>query len=77
MGSVAVYPLPPQTADEYAYGIPNPKHTPRLKYHIPKINTGQLSSLTELRCHPIKTLAAASLPEYADTHSLLTGYLRP
>ncbi len=26
---------------------------------------------------PIKSLAAASLPEYVDTHSLLTGYLRP
>ena len=54
--------------------------TPRLRYYVPKINTHQLSSFTELYCHchnPIKSFAAGSLPKYVATHSLLTGYLCP
>ncbi len=50
-----------------AYLNPNPNaclSTPGLKYHIPKINTHQLSSFAELRSHPIKNLAAASLLKY-------------
>ncbi len=37
----------------------------------------QLSSFVELCCYPTKSLADTSLLEYVDTHSLLTGYLRP
>ena len=54
--------------------------TLRLRYCLPKINTHQLSSFTELCCccHClIKSFAAASLPEYVATHSQLTGYLHP
>ncbi len=66
--------------DKYAYRIPKPKHTP--KYTKAKVlctqdKHTQLSSFAELHCCPIKSLAATSLPEYADTQSLLTGYLRP
>ena len=66
-------------SDEYEYHIPNAKHMP--KYTKAKVlptqdKHTQLSSFTELRCHLIKSLAAASLL-YVDTHSLLTGYLRP
>ena len=67
--------------DEYVYPIPNPKHmplsTPRPKYCIPQDKHTQMSSFAEL-CHClIKDLATAGLPEYVDTHSLLTGYLHP
>ncbi len=48
--------------------------TPRLKYCTQDKHT-QLSSFAELSCHPIKSLAAVSLPEYVDTRSQLTGYL--
>ena len=63
------------------YLTPNTRlSTPKLRYCVPKINTLQLSSFTELYCHcsyPIKCLAATSVLEYVDTHSLPTGYLRP
>ncbi len=71
------------SGDEYAYGIPNPKHTPKCtKAEVPHTQDKytQLSSFIELcccLCHPIKSLAAPSLPENVDTHSLRTGYLRP
>ena len=46
--------------DEYAYLTPNTcLSTPRLRYHLPKINTHQLSSFAELCSYPIKSLAAA------------------
>ncbi len=72
--------LNPHLSDQYVYHIPNPKHTP--KYTKAKVlyaqdKTAQLSSFSELCCYPVKSLAAANLPEYVDTHSLLTGYLRP
>ena len=66
--------------DKYAYRIPNPKHTPpkytKAKVHQLRMNTCS-GGFTELRCHPIKSLAATSLPEYVDIHTLLTGYLCP
>ncbi len=68
------------SSDEYAYCIPNPKHTPKYtKAKVPHTQYKyiQLSSFTWLCCYPIKSLAAASPPEYIDTHSLLTGYPRP
>ncbi len=37
----------------------------------------QLSSFAELWNYPLKSLVEANLPEYVDTHSLLTGYLSP
>ena len=66
--------------DEYVYRIPNPKDMPKYTkakvWHTQDKHT-QLNSFIELCCYPIKSLADASLPEYIDTHSLLTGYLRP
>ena len=56
--------------DEYANRIPNPKHMPEYtKAKVPR-------SFTELCCHchyPIKSLAAACLPEYVATHAQLTA----
>ena len=67
-------------SDEYVYCIPNPecmpKYTKAKVLHTQDKHT-QLSSFTELCCHPIKSLAAPSLPEYVDTHPQPTGYLRP
>ena len=69
--------------DEYAYRIPNPKHTPkytRAKVPHTQDKHAQLSSFADLccwLCYPIKSLAATSLPEYVDIHSLPTGCLRP
>ncbi len=60
-----------------AYLAPNTcLSTPRLRSRVPKINTHQLSSFAELRCHK-KTLATASLPEYVATHSPKTDCLAP
>ena len=58
--------------DEYAYRIPNPKHTPKYTkakvLHAQNKHT-QLSSLAELLCHPINSHADANLPEFVDhTH---------
>ena len=65
------------SGDEYVFRIPNPKHTPKYTWaKVPHTEDAQLSSWAELCCCPIKSLAAASLPEYVDTHSL-TGYLHP
>ena len=71
------------SSDEYAYGIPNPEHMPKYtKAKVPPTQDKhtQLSSFVDLccyYCHNIKSLATASLLEYIDTHSLLTGYLCP
>ncbi len=63
--------------DEYAYRTPNPKH--RHKYTKVKVLHTQgkhtqlkLSIFTWHCC-----LADANPPEYVNTHSLWTGYLRP
>ena len=66
--------------DEYVYRIPNPKH--RNKYTKVKVlrtqdKHTQLSSFTQLCCYAIKSIADAGPPDYVDTHSLPTGYLRP
>ena len=72
--SVSVFFL---TSTYNAHPYPNTcLSTPRWRYCVPKINT-QLSSWAEFHCSPTKSLADANLLEYVDTHSLLTGYLRP
>ena len=62
------------SSHEYAYRIPNPKHTP--KYTKAKVlhtqdKHTQLSSFSELYCYPIENFAATSLPQYA-YQSMLT-----
>ncbi len=62
----------------YAYHIPNPKHMPnytKAKVLCTQDKHAQLSSLAELSCYPIKSLADTNPPEYVDTHLLPTGYL--
>ncbi len=61
-----------------AYLTPNTRlSTPRLKYCLPKINTGQLSSFTELRychCYHIKSIAATE-PGRVCWQTLTTDWL--
>ncbi len=63
------------TSTRTAYLTPNTcLSTPRLKYHVPKINTHNWA-FVELRCchcHPIKSLATTNLPSW---HTLTTDWL--
>ncbi len=81
-GGVLLLQLQKQLMNTYtAYLTPNtristPKYT-QAKVPGTQDKHAQLNSFVELCYHPIKSLAAASLPEYVDTHSPPTGYLRP
>ncbi len=66
-----------QNSDEYANPKHMPKYTKAKALHTQDKHLSAEQLCAELCCHPIKSLAATSLPEYVDTHSLPTGYLRP